>query len=603
MKTFKMVLIFLFLITNLFAQKIIDNNANSLLVQPNPKKVISLNKTLILEEANAFIPIITEKSEEKKTSNYLIHLLKNQFNDLNVYESNPQAGKWKIKIELKKLNQHYVNDQQYTIKCDVVGNEIVIASPSQLGLLYGVVTFFNYIQNENGQLKINLFDVEDYPEYKRRIFSTVLKSETVEELLNYALLNKMETVAIASRTFSWFQIDDEYKVILEKIKAWRDKYGGPEIMQSHNIYDKRQIVISNAADLANLKKVIEVGLQHGADKLMILADDTPPFKYGEGYVLTNDNDKKQFKDMAEAHNYLITDLKSWMNDNSYNSEIYYVPAFYTYEDMHYGDMELFNNTPWEDDAYKPLQHDLNYLGANLPEDVYVIWCGPNVRSRKITLDDLKYWTDELKGRVPFLWDNTIYSHHPFTSTPLFTAYENIFPIDFSNHTAGNGMFVNGDTNAEDSRAAMITVNDYLWNPSSYNPIQSINSALERNYGKKLVEPLLEFKTVELGLRKTIGERKLWFEADTLWQVIRKIRFITDKNPFSYHLNYTRMKGLRLQLKNSVPEPKEKENFINDCKALDQKRKNILEKIKLIDAKNYEKIKSIMIPLPDFQKIQ
>jgi hypothetical protein len=292
-----------------------------------------------------------------------------------------------------------------------------------------------------------------------------------------------------------------------------------------------------------------------------------------------------------------------MKDNSYNSEIYYVPAFYTYEDMHYGDMELYNNTPWENDAYKPLQQDLNYLGTNLPEDVYVIWCGPNVRSRKITLEDLKNWTAELKGRVPFLWDNTIYSHHPFTSTPLFSAYENNFPIDFSNNTAGNGMFVNGDTNAEDSKAAMITVNDYLWNPSSYNPIQSINNALERNYGKKLVEPLLEFKTVELGLRKTIGERKLWFEADTLWQVIRKIRFITDKNPFSYHLNYTRMKGLRLQLKNSVPEPKEKENFINECKALDQKRKNILEKIKLIDAKNYEKIKSIMIPLPDFQKIQ
>lgn len=603
MKIFKMTLILLFLITNLFAQKIIDSDKNSLSVQPNPKSVTSLNKYMIIEGANKFLQIIAEKEEEKKASNYLTHLLKSQFSDAIISDDNYDAEKWRIKIELKEKGNLNVNDQHYSIKCEMRIKEISITSSGQLGLLYGVVTFMSFIQKEDGQLKLNLFNVEDYPDYSRRIFSTVLKSDNVEELLNYALINKMETVAIASRNYSWFQLDEEYKVILEKIKNWRDRFGGPEIMQSHNIYDQKQIVISNPTDIIKLKKVIEFGIQHGAAKLMILADDTPPFIFGEGYVLTNENDKKQFKSMAEAHTYLLKDLKVWMKEKSYNSEVYYVPPFYTYEDMHYGDMELFDDTVWENDAYQPLHRDLNYLGQNLPQDVYVIWCGPYVRSRKISLEDLNDWTNNLKGRVPFLWDNTIYSHHPFTSTPLFTAYENNFPIDFANQTAGNGMFVNGDAGAEDSRVAMITVNDFLWNTSGYIPNQSLKIAMERNYGKKLVELLIEFKVVELGLRKTIGERKLWYEADTLWSVIRKIRFITEKNPFSYHLNYTRMKGLRLQLKNSVPEPLGKDDFVKHCMALDQKRKDILNKVLQIDSKNYERIKSIMIPLPDFQKIQ
>lgn len=74
--------------------------------------------------------------------------------------------------------------------------------------------------------------------------------------------------------------------------------------------------------------------------------------------------------MADAHCFLMNDLKVWLQQNSYNSELYYVPPFYTYEDMHYGDIELFKNTQWETDAYPPLYSDLNYIGTNMPEEVF-----------------------------------------------------------------------------------------------------------------------------------------------------------------------------------------------------------------------------------------
>jgi hypothetical protein len=564
--------------------------------------ITSLNKTLLLEGANTFIPIITEKEEELKAANYFNYLFKNQFGKALGSEINSTL-KWQIRIELKEKDSSFVNDQHYRIKCDLVKNQIVISSSSQLGLLYGVVTFINFIQNENESVKIHLFDIDDWPSFRRRGVSAVFKIDQVEELLNYALINRIETVAIASRIYSWYKIDDEYKTLLEKIKEWKDRFGGPRIMQSHNIYEKKKIEISNPADIESLLNVIELGIKHGIEKIQILSDDTPPFKFDEGYILTSENDKKKFQHFAEANTYLMTELNNWLSKKSYRSELYYCPGFYTYEDMHYGDMSLFRDTPWEKDAYGSLTEELNYIGINMPPNVFIIWTGPNVRSRKITIDDLNEWTNNLKGRTPYLWDNTIYSHFAFTTTPLFTSYDNELPKDFYLRTSGNGMYINGDANSEDSKAAMITTMDYLWNPDEYDPAKSIQFAINRLYGSETATLLMDLKDVELELRRTIGERKLWFEADTLWQVIRKIRFITDKNPFSYHLNYTRMKGLRLQLKNSVPEPKEKETFIKDCNALDQKRKNILEKIKLIDAKNYEKIKSIMIPLPDFKKIQ
>ena len=571
----KFLIIISFFTVNLLGQQVIESPGNYLLLQPEPKSFTSLKKTILLSDPKSFLFINAEKEEERKAANYFNYLLKNQFGNIFNSEINSTL-KWQILIELKEKDDSFVNDQHYRIKCDPVKNQIIISSSGQLGLLYGVVTFLNFIQYENRIIKINLFDVDDWPSFSRRGVSAVFKIDQVEELLNYALINRIETVAIASRIYSWYKIDDEYKALIEKIKEWKDRYGGPRIMQSHNIFEKKKIEISNPADIENLLNVIELGIKHGIEKIQILSDDTPPFKFGEGYILTSENDKKKFQHFAEANTYLMTELNNWLNKNSYRSELYYCPGFYTYEDMHYGDMSLFKNTPWEKDAYGPLAQELNYIGMNMPPAVFIIWTGPFVRSRKITIDDLNDCTNNLKGRTPYLWDNTIYSHFAFTTTPFFTAYNNELPKDFYLRTTGNGMYINGDANSEDSKAAMITAMDYLWNPDKYDPSKSIQVAMNRLYSNKAAPLLLELKNVELEFRKKIGERKLWFEADTLWTIIRKIRYIHDKNPFPYHLNYTRLKALRLQLKNSVPEPLPKEEFIKECLTLDQKRKDILE---------------------------
>lgn len=584
-------------------QTIVDKN-NSLSVQPEPKQIINLNKSIILSiPAEILMPI--KNDQEQKAFNYLVHLFDELFNEKVNFRSEENEIQTHFKISLSKIidTDEIPNDQYYRIRTNLEKNEVTIEYVSQTGLLYGIVTLTHFFEVSENEIQINLFEVIDYPDFTRRIMIANPGKEGINSVLDFAIRSKIESIAIPHRQYSWYKIDDEYKELFEKIGKWKNKYGAPSIMQMHNIYDEKHIEISNKDDIDRLIEVIEMGVINGANKLMILADDTPPFKFGEGYILTSGNDKQKFKHMADAHCYLLNEIKEWFEESDYVSEIYYCPPFYTYEDMHYGEMELYKDTPWEADAFDPLYRDLNYLGLNIPADVFILWTGPYVRSRNITIEEINDWTYHLKGIVPFLGDNTLYSHHPFITTPMFTAWDNNLPDDFHLRTAGNGMIINGNVNSEDSKASFITANDYMWNSKSYSPEVSLKKAMHSLYGKYIAELLLDLKEVELNLRKTIGERELWFESDNLWSLIRKIRFIHTKNPFYYHFNYTRMKALRLQLKNSVPEPTDKNIFIEKCLTLDKRRKEILEKIEIESPGMFANLKELLVELPDFDSIE
>lgn len=603
MKTIKILLISMMVAIftmDSLGQTIVDND-NILSVQPEPKQVLNLNKSIILS-VPAEILISIKNDQEQKAYNYLVHLFDEKFKEKINFRIEENNNPNQINIDLSKIidTDEIPNDQYYGIKINLEELEITIDYVNQIGLLYGIVTLAQFFEQSENEIRINLFEVIDYPDFTRRIMFAYPGKEGINSVLDFAIRNKIESIAIPHRQYSWHKVDYEYKHLFEMIGQWKAKYGAPSIMQMHNIYDEKHIEISNKDDIDGLKEVIELGVINGADKLMILADDTPPFKFGEGYILTSENDKQKFKHMADAHCYLLSDLKQWFKDSALESELYYCPPFYTYEDMHYGELELYKNTPWEADAFEPLYIDLNYLGLNIPEDIFILWTCPYVRSRTITVEDINDWTYHLKGIVPFLGDNTLYSHHPFITTPMFTAWDNNLPDDFYLRTAGNGMIINGNVNSEDSKASFITVNDYMWNSKTYDPEVSLQKAMHELYGETVSQLLLDLKQTELELNKIIGQRKLWFESDNLWSIIRKIRYIHSKNPFDYHYNYTRMKGLRLQLKNSVPEPDDKKLFIETCKMFDDKRDEILQKIGYERSDLEANLREIIMKLPDFK---
>jgi hypothetical protein len=579
-----------------------DSVTGKLSFQPRPREMTYRGSVCLSLSPSDTIRIVAATRGERQAANFLNRILQSALPErIEVKigdDHETSTGTVRVLLRLARGTGYDENDQSYSLRWIENGTQVTITSTGVLGLLYGVVTLYDCVQTTDTGVTIAQYDIDDHPAYRRRIIPAVLTSENVEEVLQFALMHKIETVAIASRVFPWDHIDSAYAVILDKIENWKEQFGGPHIMQMHNIYSGRRIEISNPADIDALNGVIETSLRHGVDKLMILADDLVPFVFGKGYVLTTDRDKNQFTDIAEAHVALMREISALAGRIGLPCEMYYVPPYYTYEDMNCGDMGLFKDTPWQEDAFRPLYRQLEYVGKTMPKDVFVVWSGPHVHSRTITVEDLEDWTRNLGGRVPFLWDNTIYSHYAFTTTPLFTAYENTFPRDFSQRTAGEGMYLNGDLAAEDMKVAAITANDFWWNPASYDPAASLRTAMTNRYGGKCAPLLLEFKQTELALRRMIGERRLWAEADTLWKVIRAIRGITDKNPFAYHLNYTRLKALQMQLKSSVHAPLPLPRFLEACHALDAKRRYLLNAVGQMKPDVSARLLGLMVPLPD-----
>jgi hypothetical protein len=92
-------------------------------------------------------------------------------------------------------------------------------------------------------------------------------------------------------------------------------------------------------------------------------------------------------------------------------------------------------------------------------------------------------------------------------------------------------------------------------------------------------------------------------ADTLWRVTLDTKGITGKNPFHYHLNYSRLKALRMQLKHSVPHPLTMEAFRDECCLLDQKRDHVLREIKESNPEILRFLNTIKVPLPEFDSSQ
>jgi hypothetical protein len=566
-------------------------------IYPTPKSVSYENNfvEIVTNLKNKRLAIIATSSSEQKAArvfNRQMHLSGIQYFD--IFESMDAIPDTITAILIFKndAKSETQKAQAYTIQfSEKSGKNIIDASGYDVvGCIYAATSVAQLVTRKDEQTLIRKAQVSDYPDYSQRIFHGLVKPKNLSATLDWMVRYKMEGLVIDNRNYSWWKLDEELENILTEFQKWNNEFGGVQLMQPHNIYQTRDIEISNTQHRANLKNVIKTGLEHGVSRVMILADDTPPFEFGEGYILTSDQDKAQFKHMAEAHCFLMSELKEYIDDLGIECEIYYVPPFYTYEEMHYGDMSLYLNTPWEQQAFGPLERDLNYIGKNLPPDIPIIWSGPWVRSREITDEDLTKWTKNLSGRVPYLWDNTIYSHYPFTSSAMLTAFDNKFPKDFNKKTAGNGMFINGNIADELNRSSAMTVNDFLWNSKAYQADQSLIKAIGNLYGIPAVEPLLAYRDVELEIRALMGSKKIWSEADTLWQKIRDIRFVTQKNPFYYHLNYSRMKALRLQIKNSVQEDLifDAEEYQRTLISLDKNRKSLILSIEKNNNMNLNK---------------
>jgi len=258
---------------------------------------------------------------------------------------------------------------------------------------------------------------------------------------------------------------------------------------------------SSPQSFNNLKDFIKIGLDAGADTVMLLADDFVPHtgKNRKNYSLYTREDKKRFVNLQNAQAHIINRLKQWIDKEYPGTRFEFCPPWYSNEhiDRSQGKAEIY----------------FKELTFQIPDDVAIIWTGPTIRSLSVDMADLNRYKS-LIGRWPMFWDNTLYARNLETQRyggyttyypgkvrmcNLFEPYDTYRPKSFQKYNDGRQMYINGDAYTEVYKIKYATVADYQWNTTAYNPELALWKVLYRRYGPALAEELLRFNDAYYGL--------------------------------------------------------------------------------------------------------
>jgi len=237
-----------------------------------------------------------------------------------------------------------------------------------------------------------------------------------------------------------------------------------------------KIQVSDPKQIDDLADTFRISLNRGGKWVMLALDDFSSRLGGPApwYVITNEADRQAFKSLGECHGTLVKELYRRLKQTHPTVRMLVCPAYYW--------------TPrgaYQEEGEKYLRE----FGRLVPEDVLIVWTGPNVRSRIITRTDVERFT-ALIGRKPYLWDNTIYARHR-EPMYLLEPFDSRYPEEFWNLLTG-GLHNNGGV-SEIYKVGCLVYGDYAWSPEKYDPEQSLNKALAMVAGEGCVEAAKAFR--------------------------------------------------------------------------------------------------------------
>ena len=413
--------------------------------------------------------------------------------------------------------------QGYIIKAEQVGNSHVVFLRGETPIANFNAAATAVQLFENDACIYHNATVIDYPDFLGR--SYVFKNwKNKEELQNdLDALERMSLYKLNKVYFgynrkkkNWHQIDPLYR---EGVKAAGRIFRENGVMSlavmvnpySHfamgqsaeKLSDKlRYTWTHNSSEsFEMLQDAYKVGLEAGADTMMLLSDDFVPYtgRNRFNYSLYAGEDKKRFVNLQNAQAHLINKLKQWIDTDYPGTRLEFCPPWYSNEfiDRSDGKAELY----------------FKELIFQVPQDVAIIWTGPTIRSLSIDMADLHRYK-LLIGRWPMIWDNTLYARNLETKRyggyttyypgkvrmcNLFEPYDTYKPKDFQRYNHGRQMYTNGSAYSEVYKLKYATVADYGWNTTAYNPELSLWKVLCRTYGPAVAEKLIRFSDAYYGV--------------------------------------------------------------------------------------------------------
>lgn len=427
--------------------------------------------------------------------------------------SNRVVQKVRPDLPLQAVRGH---TQGYVIKAERFGrgHVLFLMGVTPVGNYYAATTAVQLFEND--RFVYHNATIVDYPDFSGR--SYVFKSwrreaelqrdlDAVDRMSSYKL-NKVY-VGYDRAKKNWYQPDDLFRRGLAEAGR-RFKANG--VMQlavmvnpySHFPMEAAQKDLSNALrhtwthsspeSLKTLKDVYRIGLDAGADTIMLLADDFVPHVGAnrQQYALYTAEDRRRFVNLQNAQAYVINRLKTWLDDAYPGTRLEFCPPWYSNEHIDRSDGKA--------EPY------LEELAFQIPRDVAILWTGPTIRSLSIDMADLHRFRS-LIGRWPMLWDNTLYARNIETKRyggyttyypgkvsmcNLFEPYDTDMSGNFQQYSDSRQKYTNGKAYSEIYRIKYATVADYEWNTGAYHPERSLWNVLIRTYGPEGAETLIRF---------------------------------------------------------------------------------------------------------------
>ena len=206
------------------------------------------------------------------------------------------------------------------------------------------------------------------------------------------------------------------------------------------------------ADFDQITRKFQAFYEAGVRAFSLMLDDnTPGFRFA--------TDQQRYATPAEAQADLANRLYGWLQTLDACNTLTVCPADYS--------------------GRAPFSRTLNLLGGELHPDIDLFYTGPEICSPTITAGDARQFADAA-FRKPIIWDN-----YPVNDLGM-QGELHMGPVTGRAkdlRRATRGILANPMIQAEASKIPLLTLADYWFSPTSYQPEASWQRALEQVAGK------------------------------------------------------------------------------------------------------------------------
>ena len=347
-----------------------------------------------------------------------------------------------------------VTDEKYII--DVTDNTATIEASCEKGVFRALNTLCKLIN----QRELKTGNCEDYPLFSTRGYIEGFYGKTWENNKRLSVMRLMAKYGM--NTYFYAPKDDIYHR-----EKWRETYPADEYENLRMLFNEAKenfldfnwcigpgltYKYTSEDDFNLLIEKIKSIYNMGVKGFGLLLDDIPwEFQYEE--------DAQKYDSIVDAHTDLINRTYNALKEIDSDIKLTVCPTQYS------GD---------ENGYY------ISKFGKSIPSDVRMFWTGQEICSRVLTVRESQELLRSTDHR-PLFWDN-----FPVNDCEMFQEMHlgAIIGRDKDLYKACEGLISNVMEYAECSKIPLMTIADYLWNPVSYNPEESLKNAHKEILGEK-----------------------------------------------------------------------------------------------------------------------